>query len=164
MMIYFAFFRQNQFKHLDPFNPDDIRSLLKDNLANRSGHFRATAANHFKAILDRSEIEFETLVPYLEAFVNGQSGTVASHHFYHIAEKQAAAYPDVVLGLIERAVLGELKSLDSGGREVWHPRDFSEALHVIEQGGPEHKERVARIRKSMEPYREKGRIYELYYS
>jgi hypothetical protein len=162
MMIYFASFRQNQFKHLDPFNPDDIRNLLKDKLANGSGHFRETAANHFKAILDRSEMEFDTLVPYLEALVNGPSGPVVNHHFYQIAAKQAAAHPDIVGRLIELAVLGELKSLDSGGREVWHPRDFSEALHVIEQAGPEHKERIAQVRKSMEPYRQKGRLHDFY--
>jgi len=63
MMIYFAFYRHNQFKQLDRFKPDDIRSLLKDNLANGSVHFRATAANHFKAILARNEIEFDTQFP-----------------------------------------------------------------------------------------------------
>ena len=162
MMIYFAFFRQNQFKHLDPFNPDDIRSLLMDNLANGSADLRATAANHFKAILDRNEIEFDTLVPYLRALVTGQSSRVVNHHFYQIAAKQAAAHSDIVGSLIEQAVLGELKSLDSGGREVWHPKDFSEALHLIEQDGPEHKERVAQIRKLVEPYREKGRLYDFY--
>jgi hypothetical protein len=57
-------------------------------------------------------------------------------------------------------VLGELKSLGSGGRDVWHPKDFSEALHVIEKVGPEHKERIAQIRKSMEPYRQKGRLHD----
>jgi hypothetical protein len=105
MMIYFAFFRQNQFKNLGPFNPDDVRSLLKDKLANGSGPFRATAVNHFKTILDRNEIEFDTLIPYLEAFVNGQSGPVANHHFYHITAKQAGTHPDIVGSLIEQAVL-----------------------------------------------------------
>jgi len=64
--------------------------------------------------------------------------------------------------LIEQAVLGELKSLDSGGREVWHPKDFSEALRMIEQAGPAHKERVAKIRTVMKPYRERGSISDLY--
>jgi len=94
--------------------------------------------------------------------VNGQSSRVVNHHLYEIAAKHAAARPNIVGRLIEQAVLGELKSLDSGGREVWHPKEFSEALHVVEQVGPEHKERVARIRKSIEPYREQGRLYDLY--
>jgi hypothetical protein len=64
--------------------------------------------------------------------------------------------------MIEQVLVGEFKSLDSGGKEVWHPKDFPEALRVIEQAGPEHKERVDRIRKSMEPYRGPGRIFDLY--
>jgi hypothetical protein len=162
MMIYFAFFRENQFKQLDQFKSDDIRSLLSEKLTNGSGHFRATGANHLKAFLERNEIKFDTLVPYLEATVSGHSDRVVNHHFYGIAAKQAATYPEIVGHLIEQAVLGELKSLDSGGREVWHTTDFSGALHTLEQAGPEHKERVARIRKSMEPYKERGRIYDIY--
>jgi hypothetical protein len=162
MMIYFAFYREHQFKQLDPFKSGDIRNLLKDKLAQGSGHFRATAANHFKAILDRNEIEFDTLIPYLDAMMRGKSDRVVNHHFYQIAAKQASARPDIVGRLIEQAVLGELKSLDSGGREVWHPKDFSESLHVLEQAGPKYKERVAQIQKSMAPYREQGRIYDLY--
>jgi len=162
IMIYFAFYRENKFKQLDPFKPDDFRSLLKDKLTNGNGHFRATAADHFKVILGRNEIEFDTLVPYLEAMVNGPSNRLVNHHFYQIAAKQAAAHPEIIGRLIEQAVLGELKSLDSGGREVWHPKDFSEALQAVEQAGPEHKERVAKIRKSIEPYKERNRIYDLY--
>jgi hypothetical protein len=162
IMIYFAFFRENHFKELGPFKSNDIRSLLKERLANGSGHFRATGANHLMAFLERNEISFGAVVPYLEAMVNGQSDRVVNHHFYGIAAKQAAANPDIVGRLIEHAVLGELKSLDSGGREIWHPKDFSEALRVVEQAGPEHKERVARIRKSIEPYKERSRIYDVY--
>jgi hypothetical protein len=162
MMIYFAFYREKKFEQLDPFKPDDFKNLLKDKLTNGTGHFRATAAEHFKAILSRNEIEFDTLVPYLEAMVSGQSNRVVNHHFYQIASKQAAAHPDIIGSLIEQAVLGELKSLDLGGREVWHPKDFSEALHAVEQAGPEHEERVAQIRKSIEPYKKQNRIYDLY--
>ncbi len=162
MMIYFAFNRENRFEQLDPFKSDDIRSLLKDRLANGSERLRATTAKHFKEILDRNEIGFDTLVPYLEATVNGSSDRAVNHHFYGIAAKQAATHPDTVGRLVELAVLGELKLLDSGGREVWHPKDFSEALHTLEQSGPEHKERVIRIRKSMEPYKERKRIYDIF--
>jgi hypothetical protein len=158
-MIYFAFFRENQFKQLGPFKSEDIRSLLKDRLPNGSGRFRATAAEHFKAILALNQIDFGTLVPYLEIMVNGQSDRVANHHFYGIAATQAAAHPDIVGRLIEQAVLGELESLDAGGREVWHPKEFSKALHALDQAGPEHQARVARIRKLIEPYREQNRIY-----
>jgi hypothetical protein len=161
MMIYFAFHRENQFKQLEPFRSDEMRSLLKDEVANGSGHFRATAAEHFKAFLARNEIGFDTLVPYLESMVNGKSDRVVNHHFYEIVATQATANPAIVGRLMERAVVGELNSLDSGGREVWHSKGFSEALHTIEQAGPEHKERVARIRKSMEPYKEGNRIYNI---
>jgi hypothetical protein len=162
MMIYFAFYRENQFKQLSPFKSDDVRSLLKNRLANGSGYFRAAAANHFKVILGRNEIEFDTVVPYLDVMVNGPSDRVVNYHFYGIAVKQAAAHPDVTCHLIEQAVLGELKSLDSGGREVWHPEDFSKALRVVEQAGLENKERVAKIRQTIEPYRKQGRIYDIY--
>jgi hypothetical protein len=112
--------------------------------------------------VSRNEIEFDTLVPYLEAMVNGKSNRVVNHHFYEIAARQAAVHPDTIGRLIEHAVLGELKSLDLGGREFWHPKEFSEVLRVIEQAGLEHKELVARIRKSIQPYKERKRIYDVY--
>jgi hypothetical protein len=159
ILIYFAFYRENQFKQLGSFKPDDFRSLLKDRLANGSEHFRAMAADHFAGILGRNEIEFNTLVPYLETILNGKSNRVVNQRFYQIAVKQADGHPDIVGHLLELAVLGELKSLDSGGRDVWHSKEFSEALHAVEQAGPEHKERITRIRKSIQPYKERGRIY-----
>jgi len=162
MMIYFALYRENQFKHLGPFKSEHIGTLLKDNLANGSGRFRATAANHLKVILDRKEIGLDALVPYLEAMVSGQPDRVVNHHFYGIVAKQAVAHPEIVAPLIGQAVLGELRSLDAGGREFWHPKDFSNALRTLEQAGPEYKERVARIRESIKPYREQGRIYDVY--
>ena len=161
IIIYFAFFRENQFKQLEPFKSENIRSVLKDRLANGSGRFRATAAAHFKAILGLNQIDFGTLVPYLDAMMNGQSDHVVNHHFYGIAAMQAAAHPDIVEHLIEQAVVGELKSLDAGGREVWHPKEFSKALYALEQAGPEHKARVARLRELIGPYREQNRIYGL---
>ena len=161
MMICFSFLREKQFKHLDPFKSDGIRNLLKVALANGSRHLRAAAANHFKVMLERKEIEFYILIPYFEALMNGPSDGVVNHHFYESAGKQAVAYPDAVGPLIERAVLGELKSLESGGREVWHPKSFSEALRVLEHTGRAHKERVGRIRESMEPYRKHYRMFDL---
>lgn len=162
IMIYFAFFRENHFKELGPFKSNDIGSLLKEKLVNGSGRFRATAANHLKVLLERNEINFGAVVPYIEAMLSGQLDHVVNHHFYGIAAKQAAVNPDIVGRLLEKAVLGELKSLDLGGREVWYPKEFFEALRVVGQAGPGNQERVARIRKLIEPYRKNGRIHYLY--
>ncbi len=162
MMIYFALFRENQFKQLEQFNPNDIRTLLKDHLTNRGGRFRALAANHFKALSERKEIEFEALVPYLDAMLDGESDNVVNHHFYEIAAKQAVANPEVVGRLVRKAVLGELKRLDGGGREIWHPKAFSLALRAVENTGPEHKELVTEIRNLIDPYRRNDSIYEVY--
>jgi hypothetical protein len=159
--IYFAFYRENKFTQLEAFRSGEIRDLLKDRLANGSGSFRAASADHFKTILARSEVEFDTLVPYLEAIVNGPSGRVVNHHFYDIAATRAATHPDIVGRLIEQAVVGELRSLDSGGREVWHSKSFSDALRALEEAGAEHRERATRMRKAMEPYKERNRIYDL---
>jgi len=49
-----------------------------------------------------------TLVPYLEAILNGQSNRDRNHHFYETAAKQAATQPNMVGRLIEQADLGEL--------------------------------------------------------
>ena len=65
MMIYFTFFREKNFKELGPFKTDDIGKLLCDQLEHGSGQLRATAANHFKAILDRHEVELGVVLPYL---------------------------------------------------------------------------------------------------
>lgn len=162
IMIYFALFRASDFEHLHPFDSKPMEDLLLDRLSNGGERFRASAINHFKNLLNVKRIQFDRLVPYLEAVMNGQSSRIVNHHFYQIAAKQAADHPDIVGRLIEHALHGELKSLDSGGREVWHTKDFSDAIRVVEQAGPEHKGRVAGIRKSMEPYRGKGRIYDIY--
>lgn len=159
--IYFAFFRENQFKHLEPFKSEPIRGVLKERLAGGSGQFRGTAADHFKADLRRNQIEFDALVPYLEAMLDGPFDSVVNHHFYEIAAAQAAAHPNAVGRLVERAVLGELKSLDLGGREIWHSKPFSEALRVVEQAGPEDNARIAQLKKSMEPYRKQRRMFDL---
>ena len=162
MMVYFAFFREHQFQDDGPFKSDDIRSVLMDQLANGSPQFRATAAGHFKTILDRNEIAFDTLIQYLETLVSRDADHVVNHHIYEIAAKQAASNPESVLGLIKQAVAQELKSLDAGGKDLWHPKSFTKALNVIEQIGSEYKTRVHEIRESLQPYKEQRRIFDLY--
>ena len=161
IMIYFALFRENQFKHLPPFNSKPLKELLLDRLANGAGRFRASATSHFGSLLGLNRIQFDPVAPYLESVIGGTSNRLVNDHFYEIAGKQAAANPDITGRLIEHAVLGELKSLDTGGREIWHPRSFSECLRVLEQAGPDHKEGVARIREMMEPYLKQRRIFGL---
>lgn len=152
VMIYFALIRENEYKHSAPFNSKPLKELLLDRLANGSDRFRASATSHFKNLLALNRVQFETLVPYLEAVIGRKSNRLVNHHFYEITAKQTPTNPDTIARLVELAVLGELKSLDSGAREVWHPRSFSECLRALEQAGPDHKERVARIRMMMEPY------------
>lgn len=161
MMIYFAFYRQNHFERLGPFGSDEIRTLLRYKLVNGDGQFRATAANHFKTLLDHNEIEFATLIPFLEQMVAGASGHVVNHHLYGIMAKYANPNPEIVSRLMEELVFHELKSLDSGGREIWHPKEFSDALLVLEQTGDEYKRRVEKIRVSIEPYWKQQRIFEV---
>jgi hypothetical protein len=161
IMIYFAFYRENHFKQFGSFKSDDIRTLLKNRLVNGSGTFRANVADHFKILLYRNEIEFAILVPYLQAIVSCQSGNVTNHHLYEIMAKEAAGHPQIVGRLIEEMVSHELKSLDLGGRDIWHPKEFSEALRALEQAGPEHKERVDKIRGSIEPHRNERRIFDV---
>jgi hypothetical protein len=162
MMIYFAFFRENRFRDLGPFKSDDIRNLLADRLENGSPQFRAAAADHFKTILDRNEITFDTLLRYLEALVSGNADHVVNHHIYEIAAKQATSNPEGVLGLIKMAVAQEIKSLESGGKDLWHPKSFTETLNAMEQVGPRHKENVFRIREVVQTYKDQRRIFDLY--
>src|ERR1700730_4329333 len=82
IMIYFALVRENQFKHLGPFDPKPLRDLLLDRLANGSGRFRASAVIHFKNLLGLDKIQFEALVPYLEAVTSGKPDRLVNHHFY----------------------------------------------------------------------------------
>lgn len=161
MMIYFAFLRESQFKQLPPFKSDEIREMLKDRLANGSDHFRATAVNHFQGCLGRDQIAFEATAPYLERLLDGNVSRTANYHLYDLLAEQANPRPDIVGHLIEKAVLQELTSLDAGGREIWHPKQFSQILHSLEEAGGEHKGRVVRIRESMQPYEANGRIYDI---
>jgi hypothetical protein len=161
IMIYFALFRENQFKHLDPFDPKRLKDLLLDRLANGSGRFRAFAVSHFKNLLGLiNKVQFEALVPYLEAVIGGKPDRLVNHHFYRIAATQAANNPEIVGRLIEQTVLAELNASDQKGREVWYPKEFANALDVLENAGPEHKGRIAGLRLQMEPY--KDRIVNLY--
>jgi hypothetical protein len=160
MAIYFSVFGADQFKNLDPFDPRPTQQLLLNHLVNGRGRFRALATNHFKTLLERNEIQFKTAMPYLEAVSSGKPDRVVNHHLYGIAATQAAKNPEIVGRLIEQTVLAELKASDQRGREVWYPKEFANALNVLENAGPEHKERVAGLRRHMEPY--KDRIVNLY--
>jgi hypothetical protein len=161
LMIYFALFRENQFTHMAPFNSKALKELLLDRLGHGSGQFRASAMSHFQNLLGLNKVQFDLVVPYLEAAMSGEPNRAVNHHFYEIAAKQAVAHADMIGRLVELSVRGELKSLDSGGRAVWHPKSFSECLGVLEQVGSDSKERVVRIRKMMEPYLKQHRIFGL---
>ena len=102
------------------------------------------------------------MIQYLETLVSRDADHVVNHHIYEIAAKQAASNPESVLGLIKQAVAQELKSLDAGGKDLWHPKNFTKTLNVIEQIGPEYKTRVHEIRESLQPYKEQRRIFDLY--
>jgi hypothetical protein len=162
MMIYFSFYRENRFPKLATFQSHEIRGLLKERTSHGSERFRAATVDHFKTILDRGEVEFVVLFPYLESAMDGPMNPFVNHKLYGIASTQAAAYPGVVGNLVEQAVVLELKSLDSGGRGVWHPKSFSQALDAIQQAGPEHHARVEKMRKLIEPYKASLQICDVY--
>ena len=161
IMIYFGLFRENSFKQLGPFNSNRIRDLLKMRLASGSGHFRATAAGHFKGVLGREGIGFDAALPYVQSLVNGPTNRIVNYHLYEIMAMQAATYPQIVGDLMEKTVTAELETLDGGGEGIWHPRQFSETLRTLEKAGQEQGKRVSRIRAAMEPYQLKGLIYGL---
>jgi hypothetical protein len=106
------------------------------------------------------KIQFEALVTYLEAVTSGKPDRLVNHHFYRIVVTQAASSPEIVGRLLQQTVVAELKTLDHGQREVWYPKDFADVIHALENAGPEHRERVAELRREMEPY--KDRIVNLY--
>jgi hypothetical protein len=155
MAIYFSLFIADQFKNLDPFDPRPMQQLLLDHLMNGTGRFRALATNHFKTLLERNEIQFNTAMPYLAAVTSGKPDRIVNHHFYGIAATQAANSPEIVGRLIEQTALAELKASDQRGGEVWYPKEFANALDVLENAGPGHKERMAGLRRQMEPYKDR---------
>jgi hypothetical protein len=163
MIVYYSLFREHHFQNLAPFKSDAIRGLLKDQLANGTPSIRAATIQQLKTILDQKEREFLDVVPYLEAFVSGRSVRVANYHLYGLLAQHGAASPDIVMRLIEQAVAQELKLLDGGGQvQVWHPKGFSDALHAIEQSGPELKNRVEQLRRSIQPYKDRYRIHDVH--
>lgn len=163
MIVYYSLFREHHFPNLAPFKPDAIRDLLKDQLANGTPSIRAATMNQVKIVLDKKEREFIEVVPYLEAFVSGRSVGVANYHLYGLLAQHGGAHPDIVLRLIEQAVVQEFKLFDGGGSaQVWHPKAFSDALRAIEQAGPEYRNRVERLRQSSQPYKDRYQIHDVY--
>jgi hypothetical protein len=63
--------------------------------------------------------------------------------------------------LIEQIVDSEVKSLNAGGREMWHPQDFAKTLRELERAGPEFNERLKAIQGLLEPFRQSGRLYDV---
>ena len=59
--------------------------------------------------------------------------------------------------MIEIAVQKEIDKLKTDGREVWHPKQFSEALKRLAQAGPEYEQRTAQIRQSVLAQRDRIR-------
>lgn len=154
MFIYFAFFRERQFKELPPFDPTAIRKLFKERL--RNNRLRGTVTGHFTDLLSRKEIAFDVLVPYLELIVSGKSDKYLNNNFYQLAASEAATHPTEIGRMMEAIMDGELRALADGSvHEVWCPRDFAQTIEALEKAGPEHRERVGRLRQRMEPFRDR---------
>lgn len=154
VFIYFAFFRERDFKELPPFDPTAIRELLKHRLHNN--RIRGTVTAHFIDLLSHKQIEFEVLAPYLEVIVAGEPNKYVNNQFYRLAASQAAAHPDEIGRMMETVVDRELRALADGGiHEIWYPRDFSRTIEALERAGPVHRERVAKIHQRMEPSRDR---------
>ena len=163
IFVYYSLFREAQFPKLAPFRSDAIRDLLKDQLANGTPSIRAATIQQLKTILDKKENDFVNVVPYLQALVSGRSVRVANYHLYGLLAQHGGARPDIVMPLIEQVVDQELKLLDGGGQaQVWHPKAFSDALRAIEQSGAEYKNRVEQLRRSVQPYKDKHQIHDVY--
>jgi hypothetical protein len=153
IMIYFALFRENEFARLGPFDSRGLKDLFLDRLKNGSGWFRASAMDHFKHLLELKRVQFESLIPYLEALLSGKPDRIANHHFLSIATRYASRNTEVVGHLLEQATLNELQTAATEGKEVWYPKEFTTALHALSDVGPEHKERVAGLLRQMESYK-----------
>jgi len=152
MAIYFSLFRPNDFKTLKRFDPLPMQKLLLDRLASGSGRFRGFAMQHFESSLSNNHMQFDAVIPYLEAVASGKADHKANHHFFVITAAQAANHPRTVARLVETVVQASLKTLDDGDRDVWYPNEFTKTLQALENAGPEYKERVTAVRKQMEPY------------
>ena len=159
MFIYFSLFREQHFKELPPFDPTTIRERFKDRL--RNNRLRGTTTSHFIDLLSHKQAEFELLAPYLELIVAGKSDKYINNRFYQLAASQAAAHPDEIGRMMEAIMDRELQALADGViREIWCPKDFAGTIEALEKAGPEHQERVAKLRLRMEPFRD--RIHNLF--
>jgi len=153
IMIYFALFREKEFTNLGPFDPKRLRELFLDRLQNGTGWFRASVMDHFKHLLELERVQFEVLIPYIEALLSGRPERIVNHHFHAIASQCATTNPEVVGRLLEQTTLNELHTSAKEGKEVWYPKEFTNALRVLADVGPEYKERVAGLLRQIEAYK-----------
>jgi hypothetical protein len=160
LSIYFALFRERHYLKLGKFNADRLRSLLSENLRRGTEWFRANAADHFKKMLQRREVEFGMLEPWLQDLISGPSDRIVNMHFYELAANAASTNQEQVCRLVEIAVQKEIEKLKTDSREVWHPKQFSEALNRLAQAGPEYEARTAQIRQSLLTQRD--RIFDVH--
>ncbi len=89
LAIYFALFRERHYLKLGKFNADKLKSLLSENLRHGSEWFRANAADHFKKMLQRREVEFGMLEPYLQDLISAPSDRIVNMHLYELAADAA---------------------------------------------------------------------------
>ena len=160
IIIYFSLFRENEFAYLGAFNSKRLRELFSDRLQTGSGRFRASAMDHFKCLLGLKRIQFEALIPYLEALLSGRPDRIVNHHFHSIATRHASTNPEVIANLLVQATLNELQTSAKEGKEVWYPKEFTDALRALSDVGPDYKDRVAGLMREMETY--KARIAYMY--
>jgi len=154
MFIYFALFREQHFKELPPFDPTAIREQFKGRL--RDNRLRGTSIAHFFGLLSHEQVEFDVLVPYLELIVAGKTDKYVNNRFYQLAASQSATHPAEIGKMMETVMDGELRALAGGSiHEIWCPKDFARTIEALEKAGPEHQERVARLRQRMEPSRDR---------
>jgi hypothetical protein len=93
-----------------PFDPVPMQKLLLERLAKGSGRFRAFAMQHFESFLSNNHMQFDAVIPYLEAVASGKADHKANHLFFVITAAQAANHPRTVARLVETVVQASLKT------------------------------------------------------
>jgi hypothetical protein len=154
------FFGRNTFGKLGDFRSDDLKTILTENLREGDVYVRSAAAGHFKTLLERREVGFEELLPYLDTLIDGSSEDGVNRDFYTSLKLASMGHPSDVCRLIQKAVLREVQSLEADpAKHVWHVCSFKETLAAIEQASPEHRECLEEIDRLMIPFR--NRIIEI---
>jgi hypothetical protein len=132
LLLYFAFFRENQLQDLPRFNPAKFKDRLHQELRAGESKFRTCLMGQTAGGAEDKTYSYETIEPYLSSFVAGPYCDGAFFNLRRICDAHIKSHPEslcpIMLAALER--LAEYIAEEPRSRG-WNVYDLQECFDLI---------------------------------